>query len=297
MQGGRQCTWRPGRRSSAPCGLRGSWPGTLDAVAADAHGDLAFAGLGVALDLLRVGRQAPSRTRQRPAIQGRQQLVHFAQTIKGGPGMYQLGQIISATSSLSTTATRRRAIATMKFHGTKNYVATQDLMLSVNAAITLKRPLLVKGEPGTGKTMLAEEVAPALNLPLLQWHIKSTTKAQQGLYEYDAVSRLRDSQLGDEKRQGHPQLHRQRRAVAGLHRRRAGGAADRRDRQGRHRVSERPAARNRPHGVLLLRNPRADHAPSTGRWCSSPPTTKRNCPTPFCAAASSTTSSSPTPTR
>jgi len=87
----------------------------------------------------------------------------------------------------------------MKFHGSKNYVATQDLMLSVNAAITLQRPLLVKGEPGTGKTMLAEEVAQALDLPLLQWHIKSTTKAQQGLYEYDAVSRLRDSQLGDEK--------------------------------------------------------------------------------------------------
>ena len=83
----------------------------------------------------------------------------------------------------------------MKFQGTPNYVATPDLMLSVNAAITLKRPLLVKGEPGTGKTMLAEEVAQALNMPLLQWHIKSTTKAQQGLYEYDAVSRLRDSQL------------------------------------------------------------------------------------------------------
>ncbi|KAF1069176.1 MAG: hypothetical protein GAK39_02889 [Variovorax sp.] len=85
----------------------------------------------------------------------------------------------------------------MKFKGSDNYVATQDLMLAVNAAITLKRPLLVKGEPGTGKTMLAEEVAQALNLPLLQWHIKSTTKAQQGLYEYDAVSRLRDSQLKD----------------------------------------------------------------------------------------------------
>ena len=85
----------------------------------------------------------------------------------------------------------------MKFQGTQNYVATQDLMLSVNAAITLKRPLLVKGEPGTGKTMLAEEVAEALKMPLLQWHVKSTTKAQQGLYEYDAVSRLRDSQLSD----------------------------------------------------------------------------------------------------
>ncbi|MDH4449751.1 MAG: MoxR family ATPase [Rhodoferax sp.] len=85
----------------------------------------------------------------------------------------------------------------MKFSGTANYVATQDLMLAVNAAITLQRPLLVKGEPGTGKTMLAEEVAQALGMPLLQWHIKSTTKAQQGLYEYDAVSRLRDSQLAD----------------------------------------------------------------------------------------------------
>ena len=87
----------------------------------------------------------------------------------------------------------------MKFQGSENYVATPDLMLAVNAAATLKRPLLVKGEPGTGKTMLAEEVAASLGMPLLQWHIKSTTKAQQGLYEYDAVSRLRDSQLGDER--------------------------------------------------------------------------------------------------
>ena len=85
----------------------------------------------------------------------------------------------------------------MRFEGTDSYVATQDLKLAVNAALTLERPLLIKGEPGTGKTMLAEEVARALGRPLLQWHIKSTTKAQQGLYEYDAVSRLRDSQLGD----------------------------------------------------------------------------------------------------
>ena len=90
----------------------------------------------------------------------------------------------------------------MRFEGSKNYVATDDLRLAVNAAITLQRPLLIKGEPGTGKTMLAEEVAAALDMPLLQWHIKSTTKAQQGLYEYDAVSRLRDSQLGDEKVKG-----------------------------------------------------------------------------------------------
>ena len=85
----------------------------------------------------------------------------------------------------------------MRFEGSKDYVATPDLMMAVNAAITLQRPLLIKGEPGTGKTMLAEEVANALGLDLIQWHIKSTTKAQQGLYEYDAVSRLRDSQLGD----------------------------------------------------------------------------------------------------
>src|SRR6187401_237346 len=85
----------------------------------------------------------------------------------------------------------------MKFTGTKNYVATDDLKVAVNAAITLERPLLIKGEPGTGKTVLAEQVAKALGADLLTWHIKSTTKAQQGLYEYDAVSRLRDSQLGD----------------------------------------------------------------------------------------------------
>src|SRR6188768_4590110 len=85
----------------------------------------------------------------------------------------------------------------MRFKGSSSYVSTEDLTLAVNAAITLQRPLLVKGEPGTGKTMLAVEVARALGVPLLEWHIKSTTKAQQGLYEYDAVSRLRDSQLGD----------------------------------------------------------------------------------------------------
>jgi len=87
----------------------------------------------------------------------------------------------------------------MKFNGTDQYVATDDLTMAVNAAISLQRPLLIKGEPGTGKTLLAEQVSESLGLNLIQWHIKSTTKAQQGLYEYDAVSRLRDSQLGDEK--------------------------------------------------------------------------------------------------
>ena len=87
----------------------------------------------------------------------------------------------------------------MKFEGTKDYIATEDLRIAVNAAGTLERPLLIKGEPGTGKTVLAEEVSKALKMPLITWHIKSTTKAQQGLYEYDAITRLRDSQLGDEK--------------------------------------------------------------------------------------------------
>jgi MoxR-like ATPase len=87
----------------------------------------------------------------------------------------------------------------MKFTGTRNYIATDDLSMAVNAAVTLQRPLLIKGEPGTGKTMLAQEVADSMGKRLINWHIKSTTKAQQGLYEYDAVSRLRDSQLGEDK--------------------------------------------------------------------------------------------------
>ncbi|HPE32914.1 MAG TPA: MoxR family ATPase, partial [Parvularculaceae bacterium] len=87
----------------------------------------------------------------------------------------------------------------MKFAGTKDYVATEDLKVAVNAAVTLERPLLVKGEPGTGKTVLAIEIARALNAPLIEWHVKSTTKAHQGLYEYDAVARLRDGQLGEER--------------------------------------------------------------------------------------------------
>ena len=87
----------------------------------------------------------------------------------------------------------------MKFTGTDTYISTEDLSMAVNASVALERPLLIKGEPGTGKTMLAEEVAQSLEMPLIEWHIKSTTKAKQGLYEYDAVTRLRDSQLGDER--------------------------------------------------------------------------------------------------
>ena len=87
----------------------------------------------------------------------------------------------------------------MRFEGTKDYIATKDLRIAVNASISFERPLLVKGEPGTGKTVLAEEISKALDMPIITWHIKSTTKAQQGLYEYDAITRLRDSQLGDER--------------------------------------------------------------------------------------------------
>jgi MoxR-like ATPase len=90
-------------------------------------------------------------------------------------------------------------MADKKFKGTSSYIATNDLMMAVNAAVTLERPILIKGEPGTGKTQLAMEVAGALDRPLHEWHIKSTTKAQQGLYDYDAVARLRDSQLGDDR--------------------------------------------------------------------------------------------------
>ncbi len=85
----------------------------------------------------------------------------------------------------------------MKFSTTQSYIATEDLTMAVNAAVTLQRPLLVKGEPGTGKTELARQIAQSVGAPLIEWHVKSTTKAQQGLYEYDAISRLRDSQLGD----------------------------------------------------------------------------------------------------
>src|SRR3982074_1637318 len=96
-------------------------------------------------------------------------------------------------------AVRRGAGMRQRFEGTDNYVATDDLKIAVNAAIALERPLLIKGEPGPGKTVLAEEISLALKAPLITWHIKSTTKAIQGLYEYDAVTRLRDSQLGEER--------------------------------------------------------------------------------------------------
>ncbi|OYV33462.1 MAG: hypothetical protein B7Z80_23990, partial [Rhodospirillales bacterium 20-64-7] len=102
---------------------------------------------------------------------------------------------LTGAEPLCLTATEERVLA--RFEGTSSFVATEDLKVAVNAAVSLQRPLLIKGEPGTGKTVLAQEVARALGKDLISWHIKSTTKAQQGLYEYDAVSRLRDSQLGD----------------------------------------------------------------------------------------------------
>ncbi len=121
-----------------------------------------------------------------------------------------------------------------KFTGTSRYITTRDLEIAVNASVTLGRPLLVKGEPGTGKTVLAEEVSAALKLPLIAWHIKSTTKAAQGLYEYDAVARLRDGQLGDERVKDIRNYIIKGKALECLRERDPGRALDRRNRQGRH---------------------------------------------------------------
>ena len=114
-----------------------------------------------------------------------------------------------------------------EFRGTERYIATEELMAAVNAAVVLSRPLLIKGEPGTGKTLLANEIARALDKPFFEWHIKSTTKAQQGLYEYDAVSRLRDSQLGDARVKDIRNYILKGNSVGGLRLRRAAGAAHR----------------------------------------------------------------------
>ena len=161
--------------------------------------------------------------------------------------------------------TQSRTSPSTRFEGTDRYVATEDLMMAVNAAVTLARPLLVKGEPGTGKTQLAEEIARSLDKPLYRWHVKSTTKAQHGLYEYDAVSRLRDSQLGDAKVHDIGNYIIPGRLWEAFRSDTPGGAADRRDRQGRHRIPERPAARARPHGVLRARDARTHPGDRTGR--------------------------------
>ena len=150
----------------------------------------------------------------------------------------------------------------MRFQGTATYIASDELKTAVNAAITLERPLLIKGEPGTGKTVLAQEIAGSLGAPLISWHIKSTTRAQQGLYEYDAVSRLRDCQLGDARVSDIRNYIRRGKLWEAFTAPDAAGAADRRDRQGRHRISQRSAARTRSHGVLRLRDRRDDQAPS-----------------------------------
>ena len=168
-------------------------------------------------------------------------------------------------------------------------------MMAVNAAITLARPLLIKGEPGTGKTLLAQEIARSLDSvrcssgtssppPRRSRACTSTTRCRACATRSSARQRVHDI----------AQLHRQGTAVGGVRVRGAAGAADRRDRQGRHRVPERPAARARSHGVLRLRDARAGAGAAPARSSSSPATTRRSCRTPSCAAASSTTSASRT---
>jgi MoxR-like ATPase len=180
----------------------------------------------------------------------------------------------------------------MRFEGTAAYVADKDLMVAVNAAIALERPLLVKGEPGTGKTELARQVAVALGLDLLEWNVKSTTKAQQGLYEYDAVSRLRDSQLGDDRFND----------IRNYIKRGKLWDAFTADKKVVLLIDEIDKADIEFPNDLLQELDRMEFfvyetgetiPPSTGRSSSSPRTTKRNCPTPSCAAASSITSASP----
>ena len=139
-----------------------------------------------------------------------------------------------------------------RFEGTQSYVATDDLKVAVNAAVTLRRPLLVKGEPGTGKTVLAHEIAKAVGAPLIEWNIKSTTKAQQGLYEYDAVARLRDGQLGDERVHDISNYIRRGKLWEAFTAPEAARAADRRDRQGRYRIPERSPPGARSHGIPRL---------------------------------------------
>ena len=181
----------------------------------------------------------------------------------------------------------------MRFEGTSAYVATDDLKVAVNAAITLERPLLVKGEPGTGKTVLALEIAKSLGAPLHRVAHQIDHQGAAGPLRIRRGVAAARQPARRRARQGHPQLHQARQAVGRLRRGRAAGAADRRDRQGRHRVPQRPAAGTRSHGVLRLRDRRDHQGARGGRSWSSPPTTRRSCRTRSCAAASSTTSAFP----
>ena len=181
-----------------------------------------------------------------------------------------------------------------RFSGTERYVATEDLSLAVNAAVILQRPLLIKGEPGTGKTQLAQEdralaraAAARVAHQVHQQGAAGPVRIRCGLAPARFAARRR-------ARSRHPQLHRQGQALGGLRARAAARGADRRDRQGRHRIPERSAARARPHGVLRLRDAASWCAPGTVRSSSSPATTRRSCRTRSCGAASFTTSASRT---
>jgi DNA polymerase III delta prime subunit len=156
-----------------------------------------------------------------------------------------------------------------QFSGTATYIASEELRHAVNVAVALERPLLVRGEPGTGKTLLAENLASSLGLPLIRWGIKSTTKAKDGLYVYDTVARLARLAVRRDRRptdvRDIAQLHQARAARSGARRAVARGAADRRDRQGRHRVPKRPAARARRDAVPDRRDRPRGRGEASGR--------------------------------
>ena len=172
-----------------------------------------------------------------------------------------------------------------KFEGTQNYIATEDLRIAVNAALTLERPLLVKGEPGTGKTVLAEEVAKALDLELLTWHIKSTTKAHQGLYEYDAITRLRDSQLGDERvKDIKNYINRGKLWEAFAYQGRVVLLIDEIDKADIEFPNDLLQELDRME--FSFTKPVKPSRPRHARWLSSPPIMKKNCRTHFCVVAS-----------